>query len=188
MTVVVGLAAILLVMVITSASEQKIVARDKVRVADIQTIRLALEEYKLACGVYPATLETTADNGNCPTGVTLGDFLPQIPVVPKYSKTQNFPEQGQDYFYYGLSTTNNGKCYDYIVGVQLEFGADNDFDDNESSEYFNQVDQVSLAPSLPSQEYPYAYRCSGSLGNGITDADDSSYGIYGFRSTTNKTY
>lgn len=180
--VVISLAAILLVTVTSSGLKQKTIARDKVRVADIQTIRLALEEYKLACGEYPARLETTADNGNCPSGVNLGNYLPHIPEVPVYSGINNYPDQDGQYFYYGLSSVNNGKCFDYIVGVQLEYGADDDFSGNVNSDLLNQVDKISLAPGF---SHRYSRPCLGSEGNGIVDADDHTYGVYGFRSTTN---
>ncbi len=182
MIVVVGLAAILLVMVITSAFKQKIVARDKVRVADIQTIRLAVEEYKLACGEYPATLDQSTNNGHCPSGVTLDDYLPQVPVVPNYAKDDNYPGQNGNYFYYGLSSSNNGRCFDYIVGVQLEYGSDDDYENNKDGEYFDEVDRDSLRPNIL---HKYGHSCLGSVSNGIDGAEDFENGIYGFRSTTN---
>lgn len=180
MIVVVGLAAILLVMTITSAQKQRTIARDKVRVADIQLIRLALEEYKTACGEYPAKLQAGIGGDTCPNGINLDSFLPYIPQVPPYTDNFKYPSQGQDYFYYGLSSATNGRCYDYIVGVQLEFGADSNFVDESDAAFFAEVNQSSLAPSLT---HPYRYQCFGSLGNGIPNADDPAYGIYGFRST-----
>jgi prepilin-type N-terminal cleavage/methylation domain-containing protein len=178
--VVVAISAILLTIILTNSRDAGMKTRDKVRVADINTIRLALEEYKLHCGEYPARLELDVDNG-CHNGESLSDYLVQIPQVPNYSTTFNFPEQGLNYFYYGMSSSTGGKCYDYIIGVQLEYGADNDFNDGENSKLFSEVNQESLDSMYSSHKY--SKRCNGSLGTGIVDAEDSAYGIYGFRST-----
>lgn len=189
MLVVIGLIATLLALVLTSLSKNRAIARDNIRVADIQTIRLALDEYRTACGVYPATLELDANNGRrgvCPNGRELGDFLGTIPVNPAYSGGNNDyfdnnPGNEEEYFYYGLSTELNGPCFDYVIGIPLEYGSSDYFSEGKNSSNFAKINQSTLAPATSSSQKYYA-QCSGSDGNGIEDADDGANGIYGFRS------
>ncbi|MFT7016586.1 MAG: prepilin-type N-terminal cleavage/methylation domain-containing protein, partial [Candidatus Paceibacteria bacterium] len=63
MLVVIGIALTLLVIMLVNLNDSRKKARDNVRVADISTIRLALEEYRVACGVFPTRLDITANNG-----------------------------------------------------------------------------------------------------------------------------
>ncbi len=135
MMVVIGLMAIVMVMMTTSFGKQKAKTRDNIRIAAMQEIRLALEEYKLACGYYPNRLDTAVSNGKygvektCPSNITLGNFLPHIPQNPPYGKTGN-KTNVSTYYYRGLSSTSGGPCYDYYLGVELESGADNGYQNN----------------------------------------------------------
>ncbi len=141
--IVVTIITILLGIVIASTQKQKSNARDRVRAADINTIRLAIEEYKLHCGEYPNKIELSTNNGHC-NGLTLKDFLSNIPVAPLNSKSiltgdggkyHNSEIDGSGYLYAGLSTTGTGKCYDYHIAAELErksslLSKDHDFNKN----------------------------------------------------------
>lgn len=177
--VVIGIMAILLAIVLGALNTSRIKSRDNVRVSDIQKIRLALEQYRVVCGVFPATLSLSANNarnGTC--SATLGDFIAVIPTVPHYSIENQNPQQGESYIYSGLSTSTNGHCYDYHIAVQMEYGADNNYSDGESAEFLeNDHDYNPLDFNAQ-----YRFRCAGS-GPLIQNAHDDSYGLYDFRSS-----
>ncbi len=173
--VVIGIMAILLVIIISRADQNREQARNRVRVSDIQKIRLALEDYKDVCRQYPQDIySTTASkiSNGCPTGTDFHDFLPQanIPVDPL---------GGANYLYAGLQTLphltgTTGSCFDYHVGAILE-GSPN--------QVFLQEDHDVEADS----------KCTGSIDDfdADNDADDSARSgnsgddgmIYDFRST-----
>jgi prepilin-type N-terminal cleavage/methylation domain-containing protein len=184
--VVVGLIAILLAIVLSNLGDNRAAARDNVRVADIQTIRLALDEYRAVCGVYPATLSLTGnvDRSGSVCNVQLEDLLGQIPTVPVYSNgnTEYLDDHGfsesarTQYLYTGLSNVLNGPCYDYHIGVQLERGSDNDYNDGKNQQ------RLSEDHDYVESSGKYTRTCGGS-GPHIENADDDTYGVYDFRST-----
>ena len=175
--IVIALISIILLLVMTSLTTQRKKARDSVRISDIQKIRLALDEYRLACGEFPQSLELAANNG-CPPEVSLADFLPQIPKSPEYSSdSELFPTQGVDYFYAGLSTIPGGRCYEYHIATQLEYGADNNFTDGEQSQFLN-ADHDFAKFEGPT----FTRACAGS-DQDFANAENDSYGLYDFRST-----
>jgi prepilin-type N-terminal cleavage/methylation domain-containing protein len=174
--VVISIIAILLVIILNSFNGHRKKARDNVRIADIQTIRLALDHYRLNCGEFPATLSLTANNG-CNTGVSFGDFILEIPQSPEYAEGHMFfPSHGLDYFYAGLSNTVNGRCYEYHIATQLEYGADNSFADNEQGQFLGaDHDYAYFAGSR------YNQPCLGA-DEDFEDAEDDGHGLYDFRS------
>lgn len=187
MMVVVGLVSILLVLTLTNAKKQRVISRDNARVADIKTMRLALEDYKLTCGQYPPRFESTShnDSGPCDTGsgITLGDFISNIPEGP----SRNYPfnstsgnvghshsiVDGSGYFYAGLSSTPNGKCYDYHIAAELEQSTDNGFD--KDSSFLKKDHDFSTGLGK------YRFNCKFAALE--FDADDDASGLYDFRST-----
>lgn len=175
--IVVAIIGIIMSLVLVSFGKQQKKGRDNVRVADIQNLRLALDSYRLNCGEFPARLDLAANNG-CESGVTFGDFILEIPVSPSYADGHNlFPTHGQDYFYAGLSTTTNGRCYEYHIATQLEYGADSNFADGEQS--------ALLSADHDFEKYggsTYTKKCQ-SAQEDFVNADDDSYGLYDFRST-----
>lgn len=177
--VVLGLVAILLIISLSGANEARIRARDTVRVSDIEKIRLALEEYRAVCGVYPATLAPTTNNARVGTcSVYFGDLMPQVPTVPAYSVDGIHAQQGDQYLYVGLSNQTNGPCYDYHIGVQLEYGANNNYSDGENGTLF--ADDHDYNPQALGMQY--GSRCHGTNTYWIPNAHDDSYGFYDFRS------
>lgn len=183
--VVVTIIAILLVLVLTSISQNKMKSRDNVRISHLNTVRLALEEYRNACGEFPASLQPTANNGkngsNC--SYQFSDFLRVLPELPTregsslligtpavpISSTYN------GYFYSGLSTSVNGPCYNYHIGVELEFSEENG--ENQSHYLFEDHDYIK-------NENPYTVQCKNSaIDFGGNDADNGdTRGLYDFRS------
>jgi hypothetical protein len=67
----------------------------------------AVDRYYETCREYPATLTVGANNG-CPSGTTLGTFIPSIPTDPL----------GASYTY---GTSGSGNGYDaYVARAELE--------------------------------------------------------------------
>ncbi|MGC9605228.1 MAG: prepilin-type N-terminal cleavage/methylation domain-containing protein [Minisyncoccia bacterium] len=85
-------------------------ARDAQRVSDAGQIQLALGLYYDRCGQYPATLAISANSG-CPSGITLGSYISQIPVPPT-------SPLGQTSYGYIVNTS---PATDYVIYTQLEY-------------------------------------------------------------------
>lgn len=180
--IVIGLISVLMTISLIGINKQRILARDRMRVAGIDQIRLALEQYKLVCREYPNQLKPSANNG-CRYGETLKDFLPVIPKVPAYASGSDATGQGSDYKYTGLSKTLNGKCYEYHIAVQLEY----DYNNPANSEYLKNDHDFDSDSSRAQYKYP----CRGGelLKNQYTLADpanDNGYKIYDMRSQTHQ--
>ncbi len=186
MLVVIAIMSIMLTYILINIKKSRLQARDKVRVADIQKIRLALEEYKLHCGEYPNKLELTAHNG-CHHQEHLSDFLPVIPVAPAYTTGdlsgpdgryyQSQISDANTYFYAGLSTSPTGKCYNYHIGAELE---QNEINEGSRSRYLNQDHDASPNSGI------YHANCPGShsdFGDNDIEKDDN-MGLYDFRATS----
>jgi prepilin-type N-terminal cleavage/methylation domain-containing protein len=183
--VVISIMTLVVIMSFANINQTRGAARDKVRMSNIQDIRLSLEQYKVQCGEYPATLELDADNGNCPDGFTLGDVLDEIPTSPTYSDEPPFYQEVaysssyNGYYYAGLSTRNNGPCFEYHLAVPLE------------GPYHNSTSQYStggfLSEDYDCDEYEGTYdsMCLGSTPD-FDDADlDENFGLFDFRSANN---
>lgn len=163
MLVVIALIAILVVLVLVNFNKSKEQTRDKIRISNIQSLRLALEEYRSVCGQYPEDIygsDAKKSNG-CPSGVSFDDFIAEIPVDPS---------TGDDYLYKGLrnlpglSTTDPNHCYDYHIGAELEAPA--------TSPYFSS-----------DHDYKKSQKCGGVPANDFDGDNDTKDGIYDFRST-----
>ncbi|MCD5390094.1 MAG: prepilin-type N-terminal cleavage/methylation domain-containing protein [Candidatus Pacebacteria bacterium] len=132
MMVIVALVSVLLILTMTSVKKQKITSRNNVRISDIKLMRLALEDYKLTCGQYPPRFELNAHSNSGPcsaaSGITLGDFISDIPVNPNHPNPQwdsyvasSGINGSNGYLYAGLSSSPiSGKCYDYHIAAELE--------------------------------------------------------------------
>ncbi|MGB0925552.1 MAG: hypothetical protein ACPGTS_02495, partial [Minisyncoccia bacterium] len=120
-------------------------------------------------------------NNGCRYGESLKDFIPNIPRVPVYAGNSGlFGQLGEtDYLYTGMSSIANGKCYEYHIGVQLEY----DYADPANSEYLKNDHDVNVTPSIP---YPSLCRNSDPHIKNIFDDpnEDNSHKIYDFRSQT----
>ncbi len=173
--VVSALIAILATLTIVNVDKYRMQARDRVRVSDINKIRLAIEQYKLACGEYPARLEPDIHNG-CVYGQKLKDFLPYVPINPDYTNdsAKSFVDANQDsqiepnqntYLYSALAASSNGKCYDYHIGAFFEGG----------EQRFLSIDHD--AGKMVS---PYNHKCHGAKED--FDGGDGAYGPYDLRS------
>lgn len=185
--VVVAVMTAVVVLAMVNINKTRSQARDKVRVAHIQEIRLAIEQYRTACGEYPAQLVADTING-CPPGVTLGDFLSEVPDNPDYSETPHVYQNGvydvnntyNGYLYAGLTSSLGGKCFEYHLAVPLE--STRESDGYSSNEFFSE-DHDCAAVSLASE--PYNRTCATSASD-FSNADaDTDYGLYDLRSANN---
>ena len=181
--VVIGIFTILLIIILSNLGRNRMKTRDTIRVADMDTIRLALERYRATCGVFPATLELDAQNGRAGTCTsTFGDFIPEIPVAPTRAGTSLLIDEAvslgsvfNGYFYAGLSTSLNGPCYDYHLGTELEFSENN----GELTSGWLSKDH-----DYEAGEGAYDSQCNGSVADfGSLDSEvDDANGLYDFRS------
>jgi type II secretory pathway pseudopilin PulG len=188
--VVVGMIAIIIMLVAMNFQKTRAGARDRIRVADMQKIRLALQEYRVKCGEFPARLELTQTSPNCPTGFTLGDVLAEMPTNPNYSETPAYygsytnsaNNTYNGYFYSGLSTTYGGSCYEYHVGVVLESAITGDPYGGSGNARFLKEDHDCPVINL-SQNFDYV--CGGSMNDFPGSELDATYQMYDFRSAKN---
>ena len=101
--------------VLVNVNNAKSKSRDAKRIVDLNQIQVALQFYFDRCGEYPAPttsnpplIPNVAASNGCPTGVTLGTFISQIPVPPK---------GGVDTAYRYVVRTDRT---DFFLGVRLE--------------------------------------------------------------------
>ena len=116
MIVVISLILILTLIILVNINESKKNSRDKSRIADINSIRLALSDYYSVCKQYPDSLSLSANNCE-QSGITLGDFISSLPVDPS---------SGDAYSYVSLMSD----CSDYHLGAQMEVGGRLEFDED----------------------------------------------------------
>lgn len=81
--VVIAIIGLLTGIVVANLTSSRARARDAKRVSDLGQIQLSLELFFDRCNSYPHDLVTT-DNagGDCPTGITLGTFMTNLPRQP----------------------------------------------------------------------------------------------------------
>lgn len=178
--VVVGLIAILMTLILVGINRNKVQTRDNIRISDIQSIRLALEQYRASCGVFPATLDLDTNNtrNTAECNFELGDFISQIPTPPGYGNSDGVnPQMNGEYLYVGLSSRTSGfrPCFEYNLGIQLENGKEDSYSNGQNAKYFE------LDHDFNASDSTYRYPCTGS-GRIIEDTDNDSYGIYDFMS------
>jgi prepilin-type N-terminal cleavage/methylation domain-containing protein len=141
LVLVIAIVVILATFGFGSYSEYRAKGRDTARIADIVKIGLAIDMYYEVCREYPATFAVSAGNG-CPSGTTLGSYLPSIPTDPL----------GASYSY---STSGAGNGHDaYVARTELE------------SEHAVLADDIDGAThdgaSLDCTDAPQSYYCIGS--------------------------
>lgn len=109
---VVFILGLLVAIIVPQLSGNRARARDQQRLSNLQTVQLALEDYKSVCGQYPprvmgqALFSPTISTG-CPVGVSLGDFLTDDSIV-------------EGLYYYPLSQTGGLNCIGYHIGFTAE--------------------------------------------------------------------
>ena len=186
--VVISIMILFVTLSVMSFTQTGAQSRDRVRIANIQEIRLAVEEYRQMCGEYPAGLTADTNNGDCPSGFSLGEVLPSIPENPEYSEDPGFYADQiynvlgtyNGYMYAGLTTRTGGPCFEYHVGVPLESGR-NDSGGYYNTEYLGEdhdCSDVSLSSSR------YTRICSQSEDD-FDGSEDATHGVYDMRSANN---
>jgi prepilin-type N-terminal cleavage/methylation domain-containing protein len=109
--VVVVIITILSGIIYANFSSSRGKARDAQRVSDTGQIQLAVGLYFDRCSQFPATLATSANN-NCPSGISLGSYIAQVPTPPTSPLAQAT---------YGYIVDNSSNPEDYVVYTQLEY-------------------------------------------------------------------
>lgn len=113
---VIAIIGILAAVVMPNLSGTKELARDSERISEVSEIALAVEMYYNQCRQYPSTLTTTANNGSCPSGVTLGSFLSSIPVPPT-GGSYDYASNGTSYVVHATLETSHKKLADDVDGT-----------------------------------------------------------------------
>lgn len=90
--VVVAIISVLTAVVLTQFGTVRARARDAKRVSDIAQLQLAIQQYFDRCNQYPnatpsgtgpdRVLDINSTSSSCPTGVTMANFLNQLPTPP----------------------------------------------------------------------------------------------------------
>jgi prepilin-type N-terminal cleavage/methylation domain-containing protein len=141
--VVMFIMGILIALVLAGFARARERARDEVRIAAVQNIALALEQYRAICGNYPPTIIDIGADQYCAGTATqlmqLENFIPILPVLP---------DPADEYFYAGIARNSGSteKCIGYHLGVRLEnannsfLGEDDDADAVSSAELCDNSD------------------------------------------------
>lgn len=115
--VVIAIIGILSGIIMASLNGARANSRDGKRISDIAQLQLSLESYYDACKQFPPTLALTQGTG-CPSGVTLGTFIPSIPTAPSPGSAYVYETQNAD----GTSCSSSSVCKSYCLGATLENG------------------------------------------------------------------
>jgi len=110
--VTMAIIALLSGILILSTNGARAKARDATRISDVGQLQLSLQLFYDRCSQYPSTLATTAANG-CPSGITLGNFISQIPMPPSGATGANTT---YDYF----TLTSSGSVVNFVLHTKLE--------------------------------------------------------------------
>lgn len=112
--VTVGIIVVLSGTIFVNLGSSRLKARDSERISDTSQLQLAVQLYYDRCGQFPAAssgaLSISANNG-CPSGVTLGSFISQIPTPPAGG--------GQTAYDYATLTAS-GVVVNYVIHTVLE--------------------------------------------------------------------
>ena len=116
--VVIAIIGLLASIVLASLGTARQRSRDARRLADVKSIRTALELYYGTCAGYPvvaaeALLTTTLATPSCPGTITLASFLPQIPANPSPG--------GRTYNYCTKLSPVSGGCGTGTANYSFEF-------------------------------------------------------------------
>ncbi len=114
--VAVAIMALLTAIIISNLTQAKGKSRDAKRVSDLAQMQLALELFFDRCNQYPSTLAITANN-NCPSNITLGTFISQIPTAPAPGSYQyGVKSDLSDYVLKATLESNNAALVDRYTG------------------------------------------------------------------------
>ncbi len=89
---------------------------DARRLADIRQIMTGLELFYNDCGNYPSTLSAD-DHQNCPEGITMGDYLPSMPLNPSPGGTPYTYQSSSPYTSYTLTFTLEQATGGFAAGL-----------------------------------------------------------------------
>lgn len=106
--VTIGIIAALSGVLLVNFSGSRGKARDATRISDVGQLQLAVQLYYDRCGQFPNGLSISTNVG-CPSGVSLGSFISQIPTDPT-------THSGYDFTVYQISGSN----VNYIIRATLE--------------------------------------------------------------------
>lgn len=112
--IVVGIMSILMALILVGLTGARNRATDQKKIANLQTVAVALEQYRDICRVYPAVLTATE---TCPElgGRELGDLIKEIDIYDF-----NGAGSSSEYLYVPIeSVYGPGVCIRYHLGVEL---------------------------------------------------------------------
>jgi type II secretion system protein G len=128
--IVIVIIGILAAVTVVGYQKQTAKARDSVRLADLDTIKKALELYKHQNGTYPDNTDTddglgapsswdggygTANDSQFIQPLVTGGFLPKVPTDPKFIGWSSYR-----YFRYSTNSVGCGMKPFYILTANLE--------------------------------------------------------------------
>lgn len=109
--IVITIIGILITIVLVSLSASRERSRDDQRIANVQNVSIAIEQFYTDCRTYPLELTT---GYACPTNqnLTLGNYISDLSL---------WDGTNPEYFYQPLSyNVNQTPCTGYHIGVQFE--------------------------------------------------------------------
>ena len=123
--IVVAIMAILIGLILTGLNSARVRAADQGKITNLQTIVVAVEQFRDICRVYPLELKSTE---TCPElaadNKQLSDIIPEI---DSYNFNGSNPNgTASDYVFVPLEDPVNfpGVCIKYHIGVKLNAASD----------------------------------------------------------------
>lgn len=109
--IAIAIIAVITAIMMGNFSGSRIKARDATRISDVAQIQLALQLFYDRCGQYPSTITVSSTSSSCPSGVTLGTYISQVPTPPAGASQSSY-----DY----ATLTSSGNIVNYVIHATLE--------------------------------------------------------------------
>ncbi len=159
--IVVAIIMILIAIILPNLQLAREKSFDEKRVTDLKTISLELEQFKQACGSYPAKMEAMTVCGN-DTNSTLEKYIPEI---AQYNFSDLLNPNYISYAPFSVSISDP-ICVAFHLGITLQ---------NKTIGIFANSD--SNVNSATDPNFPYV-PCPDSLGTTINGTDEYTYDIF----------
>lgn len=159
--IVVAIIIILIAIILPNLQLTREKSLDERHVTDLKTISLELEQFKQACGSYPAKMEAMTVCGN-DANSTLEKYIPEIAQY-------NFSDSTNPYYinYAPFSVSaNDPMCVAFHLGITLKSKTTGIFANGDSN-----------VNSATDPNFPYV-PCPDSFGTTINGTDEYTYDIF----------